>query len=95
MRRTEQVAYTKGIQTPGATLPTEAENAAKIIRKYYASEPRTVDESCNLEDFFVLFPNDVWAIGFVQRDTVGVLEVTVLVNFKQLVGNVLRRASQQ
>jgi len=46
--------FVKGTQAPGISLANEPENAAKIIRKNYAPEPRTIDEARRLENFLVL-----------------------------------------
>ena len=54
MERPEGTTNVKGTQTPGVALANEAENAAKIIRKYYAPEPRTIDEARRLENFLIL-----------------------------------------
>jgi hypothetical protein len=76
-------------------LANEAEDAAKVIGKDYASKPGAVDQTCSLEYMFVLLGNRRLAMRIAQWDIVRVLEGITLVDLKQLVGDILRCNDQQ
>jgi hypothetical protein len=65
-RMTKGTTDTKGIQAPGATLATEAENAAKVIRKDRTSKPRAIDETRSLKDLLILILNLRCALRILQ-----------------------------
>lgn len=75
-------------------MANEAEDAAKVIGKDYASKPGAVDQTCSLEYMFVLLVNRLLAMGIARWDIVRVLKGFALVNLKQLVGDILSNDQQ-
>ena len=67
----------------------EAENAAKIIRKHYAREPRTVDEACSLENFLILRGEFQFTLRVAQRNFIWVGPSIALINLKEFDSNIL------
>ena len=86
---TKRTTNTKGIQAPGVALTHEAENATKIIGKYYAHEPRTVDEACSLEDFLILSSEVQSTLRVIQRYFIWVCPGIAFIDLKEFVGNIL------
>ena len=71
----------------------EAENAAKIIGKYYAPEPTTVDEARGLENFLILSGEFQFTLRVAQRYFIWVCPGIALIDFKEFVGNMLKSRS--
>ena len=86
---TKRTTNTKGIQAPGVALTHEAENATKIIGKYYAREPRTVDEARSLENFLILSSEFQFTLRVIQRYFIWVCPSIALIDLKEFVGNIL------
>ena len=86
---TKITTNTKGIQAPGVALTHEAENATKIIGKYYAREPRTVDEARSLENFLILSSEFQLTLRVIQRYFIWVCPGIALIDLKEFVGNIL------
>jgi hypothetical protein len=80
---------TKGIQAPGVALTHETENAAKIIGKHYAREPRTVDEPRGLKNFLILRGEFQFTLRVAQRNFIRVCPGIALINLKEFNGNIL------
>jgi hypothetical protein len=85
----KRITNTKGIQAPAVALTHEAENATKVVGKYYAREPRTVDEARCLEDFLILGSEFRFMLGVIPRYFIWVCPGIALIDFKKFVGNIL------
>lgn len=45
---------TKGIQTPGTSLPNQSKDSTEVVGEDNATKPTNVAQTCCLKDFFFL-----------------------------------------
>ena len=86
--------YPEWIETPRIAQPDQPQNGTKVVAKDAAPEPCAVDQSCGLEELFVLVQAFFGACWLGGGDGGRVDVVSALVELQEFVSNVLREVEK-